>query len=197
MFYLTEAPAVCNGNPGSLLSVCSAARPVDSLKTKQSSKWRVSWHRGQEVRNKVLAQPFITSKHLSCFLCTWTRTLNPCQSPDGCCVTSWLWPLSVTGSVNKWLPHSGVAQPSPHLCSCPLERVRWERGTSVWGSGRTVMSPQWLDTWRPVLTGTGPAGIVKWYPVSIKTQRHTLHPLHIQWCTFSSRRLLMSAAAVL
>lgn len=38
MFYLTEAPAVCNGNPGSLLSVCSAAQLADSLNTKQSSK---------------------------------------------------------------------------------------------------------------------------------------------------------------
>lgn len=40
--YHTEAPAVCNVNPGHRLSVCSAAQLVDSLKTKQSSKYRIN-----------------------------------------------------------------------------------------------------------------------------------------------------------
>lgn len=37
-FILTEPPAVCSENPGSFLSVCLAAQPVEALKTKQCSK---------------------------------------------------------------------------------------------------------------------------------------------------------------
>lgn len=33
---LTEGPAACNGNPGILQSVCSAAPSVDVLKIRQS-----------------------------------------------------------------------------------------------------------------------------------------------------------------
>lgn len=91
---------------------------------------------------------------------------------------------------------SVTVQPFPHLCPSPLELVRLESGTLVWDSGCTEMSLWWPGIWKPVLTGTGPVHVEPWYLISTK-HNHSLNPLYIQWCTLSSRRLLISADAVL